>query len=154
MTIDSISIECARNICDRISSSSTSLYNLLSLVLPLLPPGRMMQQQLGNEKTGWAQPLGCPHCKPWFESLSQLEKIKIPAKLSSRKQPQDPCMHVFSDASKSGYGVMAYGTWPTSEQAVIRQGRGGRATDGFYTKARVNGCSVGGKSDEDAKRFL
>ena len=101
-----------------ILSSVSSLYDPLGFVAPWLLPGKLLLQRLCKKRMDWDQPLDRDDLKEWEQwllSLSRLGEIRIPRPLPRMKTDREMELHLFSDASESGYGVVAYGLWNTPD---------------------------------------
>ncbi|MBM6549259.1 hypothetical protein, partial [Streptococcus dysgalactiae] len=112
-------------------SSISSLYDPLGLVAPWLLPGKILLQRLCRKGMGWDQPLDEDDQQTWNEwlqTLSRLGEISILRPLPPTASNRDVQIHLFSDASEAGYGVVAYGLWKTLD---VRQ------CQILFAKARV-----------------
>ena len=98
-------------------SSVSSLYDPIGFVSPWLLPGKILLQQLCRKGSEWDEPLGEQDRKEWADWVGNLAcagEIEIPRPLPRAVPGVRPELHVFSDASETGYGAVAYGYWRSS----------------------------------------
>ena len=115
-----------------ILSAVASLYDPLGLVSPWLLPGKILLQRLCRKKIEWDATLEEEDHRDWndwLKVLSQLGGIRIARRVSCTRELHNAYLHLFSDASESGYGVVAYGSW-------IERGSHRRSSL-LFAKARV-----------------
>ena len=97
-----------------ILSTISTIYDPLGFLAPAVLPAKKILQDLCREKhIGWDDDI--PHdmlirWQQWLSSISLLESVKIDRclKPSRLHQENSTGLHVFSDASSSGYGSAAY----------------------------------------------
>jgi hypothetical protein len=96
-----------------ILSVVSSLFDPMGLVSPVTLPAKAIIQDLCKLKLGWDDPIPADcteNWKTWLSKLSCLEDIRvdrcIQGNLKGKIVATD--LHVFSDASESGYGACAY----------------------------------------------
>ena len=95
-------------------SMIASLYDPLGLVSPfILPAKRILQQICQAKDLGWDDniPDDCiQRWEKWLDELPLLESLTIPRciKPNDFGEVKERQLHVFSDASSTGYGVAAY----------------------------------------------
>ena len=96
-----------------ILSCVSSLYDPLGLVAPILLPAKMLLQGFCRQNLGWDDKISegdLKRWRDWLESLSSLHGLRItrcvtPVDSVSGMQPE---LHMFSDASETGYGIACY----------------------------------------------
>ncbi|XP_064098069.1 uncharacterized protein LOC135209292 [Macrobrachium nipponense] len=97
-----------------ILSIVSSIYDPLGFAAPFVLPAKQILQDLCKETTlTWDDEVPDDHqrrFKQWISEAPNLQKITIPRCLKLPQQAKDTVfqMHVFSDASASGYGAVAY----------------------------------------------
>lgn len=92
---------------------SSSVYNPLRFLAPVVLPAKIMLQELCRRNFGWDETV--PHkilhdWTRWFKELNALSKFKVescvkPISCESYIHAQ---VHHFSDASEQGYGTVTY----------------------------------------------
>ncbi|WP_239110332.1 hypothetical protein [Streptococcus dysgalactiae] len=113
-------------------SSVSSLYDPLGFVAPWILPVKILLQQLCRKKMDWDQVLEEDDhkvWKDWLHSLSRLGEISIPRPLPQIETYRNMELHLFSDASEAGYGVVAYG---------LRNTPDGQKCQILFAKSRVS----------------
>ena len=97
-----------------ILSTMSSLYNPLGLVSPVLLPAKKILQDLCKDKSlDWDDEVDTEHRANWERWLQELESLRG---LNIRRCIKPPAfgnviskqLHIFSDASTTGYGCSAY----------------------------------------------
>lgn len=101
-----------------ILSSASSLYDPLGLVAPMLLPAKLLLQDLCRRRLDWDNEIPPGDIRRWQEWLSDLKYLKllrIPRcmKPDTAVNEELPELHLFSDASESGYGIACYLRYPT-----------------------------------------
>ena len=101
-----------------ILSSASSLYDPLGLVAPMLLPAKLLLQDLCRRRLDWDMEISAEDVRRWHEWLSELKylkSLKIPrcTKPDATVAEKTPELHLFSDASETGYGVVCYLRYPT-----------------------------------------
>ena len=92
--------------------TTASLYDPLGLVAPVTLVPKLVQQELCRLQLDWDDEIGADKTeavKKWKEATANLSTIKLPR--SFQPGPSSLCdqeLHIFSDASESAYGVVAY----------------------------------------------
>jgi hypothetical protein len=92
---------------------TASLYDPLGFVAPVVLTAKQVLQQLCNEKIGWDNPLPADlraGWEKWLKSLPSLNDVWIARCFFpwGRSACAEAKMHVFCDASSTGYGAVAY----------------------------------------------
>jgi hypothetical protein len=90
-----------------------SLFDPLGMVCPVLLPTKLLLQDLNKQGYGWDQELSEDLIRRYRvckASLPTLGSIRIPRCLKpiNAVSTEHPELHLFSDASESGYGAVAY----------------------------------------------
>ncbi|XP_068204556.1 uncharacterized protein [Palaemon carinicauda] len=91
-----------------------SIYDPLGFAAPFVLLAKQILQDLCKETNlAWDDEVPDDHqrrFKQWISEVPNLQKITIPRRLKLPQQAKDTTfqMHVFSDASTSGYGAVAY----------------------------------------------
>ena len=89
-----------------------SIYDPLGFIAPVIFPGKRLLQEVCREGLGWDCPLPSSFhtaWSNWHETLSQLSPIAVPrCYLPTGATVTDTELHVFSDASETGYGTVGY----------------------------------------------
>lgn len=96
-----------------ILSVASSVYDPLGFLAPLLLPIKLILRELCKEKRGWDEEISEQSRRTWLRWLSDLDKLSElsvsrcvkPASFGPTESAQ---IHLFSDASQDGYGVVAY----------------------------------------------
>lgn len=102
-----------------ILSAVSSLFDPLGYMSPLLLSAKLLLQGLCRRKVRWDEKLSdaeqCEWAK-WLKSMESLGEARIPrcAKPLGCNSTQ-PELHVFSDASEVGYGIVVYERWPVGD---------------------------------------
>ena len=114
-------------------SCISSLYDPLGVASPWLLPGKMLLQSLCKLSLGWDDVIPETYLQSWdkwFASLQSVGSFRIDRCMCPpwEYDAHNVSLHVFSDASESGYGVAAY--------AVFRNGQSSHSTI-VFGKARV-----------------
>ena len=92
-------------------SVSSSVYDPLRFLAPVLLPAKIMLQELCRRNFGWDVPSDIlHHWARWMEELDMLLEFKVercnkPKGFGNITHAQ---LHHFSDASESGYGTVTY----------------------------------------------
>ena len=95
-------------------SVTAALYDPLGFVAPVILPAKQLLQKLCVEGKEWDEPLSNEHqssWETWLASLPELSALSInrhffPAQ--SEMTPSNTELHVFCDASSTGYGAVMY----------------------------------------------
>ncbi|KAK4468963.1 hypothetical protein MN116_000099 [Schistosoma mekongi] len=96
-----------------IMSVVSSLFDPLGLISPTCLPAKQLLQKLCKARLGWDQPL-CESdvvvWKEWIDFMRRLGSVTVNRSLKREGFDDEAKMelHVFSDASESGYGTVAY----------------------------------------------
>ena len=94
----------------KVLSLACQLFDPLGLVLPVTVLARLFLAELWDEKFGWDQPLPSPKIKTWMnieKELSAASQFEFSRWIAfDSNQPVN--LHVFTDASKSVIGSVAY----------------------------------------------
>ena len=99
----------------KVLSIASQLFDPLGLVLPVTIPGRLFLAELWDAKFGWDQPLPLSKVKVWLaieKELSAVSQFAFP-RWNNFDSNQPVYLHVFTDASKSVIGSVAYLTQGT-----------------------------------------
>ncbi|XP_046551822.1 uncharacterized protein LOC124261551 [Haliotis rubra] len=97
-----------------ILSMVSSLYDPLGLVAPVLLPAKRILQDLCKDKDlGWDDNIGMEFAGRWTNWLQEVEMLKGLTVRRCVKPPDfgdvlSQLLHIFSDASSTGYGCSAY----------------------------------------------
>ncbi|CAH8572859.1 unnamed protein product [Schistosoma guineensis] len=95
-----------------ILSSVASLYDPLGLVAPFILPMKQLLQRLGKLGLGWDEEIPNEESKRWLEILSEFQRVENVSFPRCVLFPQSDRslleLHIFSDASETGYGAVAY----------------------------------------------
>ena len=96
-----------------------SLFDPLGMIAPIILYPRIILQQLWQEALGWDDPMPEAYksrWQTWLAQFSTVEDIPIP-RCYDVQQRTDVQMHVFTDASEVGYGMVAYLRFTSSTDA-------------------------------------
>ena len=99
----------------KVLSIASQLFDPLGLVLPVTIPARLFLAELWDAKFGWDQPLPLSKAKVWLaieKELSTVSQFAFPRWINFDSN-QPVYLHVFTDASKSVIGSVAYLTQGT-----------------------------------------
>ena len=96
-----------------ILSLTSSVYDPLGFVVPVVLPAKKLLQDLCREKRGWDDPISDGHGKTWEKWKSQLAKLSMitvdrsvrPAGFGDLKTAE---LHNFVDTSQVAYGAVSY----------------------------------------------
>ncbi|TNN06405.1 Gag-Pol polyprotein [Schistosoma japonicum] len=96
-----------------IMSVVSSLFDPLGLISPTCLPAKQLLQKLCRAKLGWDQPLCESDVAAWEVWVNFMRRLgSVTVNRSLKKEGFDDEskteLHVFSDASESGYGAVAY----------------------------------------------
>ena len=94
----------------KVLSLASQLFDPLGLVLPVTVLARLFLAELWDEKFGWDQPLPSPKMKTWMnieKELSAASQFEF-SRWIAFDSNQPVSLHVFTDASKSVIGSVAY----------------------------------------------
>ncbi|CAH8494788.1 unnamed protein product [Dicrocoelium dendriticum] len=96
-----------------ILSTISSMFDPLGLVCPLLLPAKVLLQKLCRRGLGWDDPLQPSdeqEWKQWINHTLSIGQLSVPRCVlrSIETSEQRAQLHIFSDASEIGYGVVAY----------------------------------------------
>ena len=91
----------------------SSIFDPLGLVSPFVLKGRKILQQLCEQNIKWDEPVdetAAESWEYWKANIQRLCDIKIPRCLRKKgsMKIKHTSLHYFSDASETGYGVVAY----------------------------------------------
>ena len=92
-------------------SVSSSLFDPLGLVSPVVLEARLLLRSLCQGGLGWDDPIPFSEAvrwKQWREGLALLEKLKIPRSFKPVSEVRSVQMHVFADASSYARGCVCY----------------------------------------------
>ena len=89
------------------------IFDPLGLASPFVLKGRKILQQLCEQNVKWDEPIDEPAAESWEywkANIQRLCDIKIPRCLRKKgcMKIKHTSLHYFSDASETGYGVVAY----------------------------------------------
>ena len=105
----------------QVLSKVASLYDPLGMVAPATLFAKCLLQRLCNLGLDWDDDIPeeeALNWHKWTEELSQLEALRVPRCISAQYPATRIELHVFSDASTSGYGACAYLFFSGSEGSV------------------------------------
>lgn len=88
----------------------SQIYDPLGLLAPAVIMSKILLQQLWLSKLDWDDPIGDHIAESWhrfIDSLKYLHTIKIP-RFVRGEHTQHTELHIFTDASESGFGSCAY----------------------------------------------
>ncbi|CAH8595656.1 unnamed protein product [Schistosoma guineensis] len=96
-----------------ILSTISSLFDPLGLIAPIYLPAKQLLQNLCKTRIGWDQPPSDSVVSSWNEWVTfvrRLGTISVPRSIinGNRKNFKAIELHLFCDASESGYGAVAY----------------------------------------------
>ena len=103
-------------------SDVSSLFDPLGLVGPVLLPARRLLQELVHAELGWDEILpadAAARWRQWRTQLSALRRVKIPRCYTRGGERTSVQLHVFTDASETGYGACAYVRVESSEGVCV-----------------------------------
>ena len=94
-------------------SVTSSVFDPLGLLAPVILPAKKLLQDLCKLKLGWDDPIGeeeLTKWKRWLSGLPELSKIRVerciqPSDFGDIKHAQ---LHHFADASQIAYGAVSY----------------------------------------------
>ena len=91
----------------------SSIFDPLGLISSFVLKGRKILQQLCEQNVKWDEPFDEPAAESWEywkANIQKLFEIKIPRCLRKKgcMKIKRTSLHYFSDASETGYGVVAY----------------------------------------------
>ena len=93
-------------------STFSSLYDPFGLVCPVVLEAKQIMQRLWKARIDWDEPISATESAKWEKwkaKLSELASVEIPrCYLSSTTNAVEITLHLFSDASESGYGMCSY----------------------------------------------
>ena len=94
-------------------SCVSSLYDPLGFVSPILLSAKQLLQELCRRKFGWDEEVDDDinqSWRQWLDNVKKLSDVRIRRclKPSDAIECEAPELHVFSDASERGYGVVTY----------------------------------------------
>lgn len=100
-------------------SCVSALFDPLGLVSPLLMPAKILLQTLCKKGLGWDETLSREDQEIWdcwVDSMQNVQQIFISRciKPSTDNWGLSPQLHLFCDASESGYGAVAYARYNSS----------------------------------------
>nr|XP_055065256.1 uncharacterized protein LOC129447515 [Misgurnus anguillicaudatus] len=94
-------------------SITSSIYDPLGFLAPLILPSRLLLQELCKRSIGWDDEMPQSFSRQWSEWLQDLHKLSM-VKIDRCIKPKDfgevknAQLHHFSDASQCGYGTVSY----------------------------------------------
>ena len=95
-----------------ILSATSSVYDPIGFLSPVILTSKMLLQELWKEDFHWDENLPDPLLevwKGWSESLMNLADLRIPRCFNGLiVRPRDRRLHVFADASERGFGAVVY----------------------------------------------
>lgn len=106
-----------------ILSCVASIYDPLGFVAPMTLPARCLLQELCKASFGWDVALPAVHVTRWLQWLSNINSagtIRVPRYLGLSKTNSGIQLHMFSDASDTGYGAAGYLRVVTDGSVVCR----------------------------------
>lgn len=110
---------------------SSRIFDPLGFLGPTVLSLKMLFQKLWEAEIGWDQEVPDEVKGAWLitiEGLKELERLKIPRWLGTGAEEAKPAeLHIFGDASKKGYGTVAY----------IREERDGKIETRFLCSKTV-----------------
>ena len=91
----------------------SSIFDPLGLVSPFVLKGRKILQQLCEQNVKWDEPIDEPAAESWEYCKANIQRlcdIKIPRYFRKKgcMKINHSSLNYFSDASETGYGVVAY----------------------------------------------
>lgn len=95
-------------------SAVASIFDPLGCIAPVILTAKILMQEIWRQGISWDDPLPeqiLREWQNWCASIEGLEKIGIPRCLRPKAFCSDQTriqLHVFSDASKNGYGAVGY----------------------------------------------
>ncbi|GAA48007.1 hypothetical protein CLF_101070, partial [Clonorchis sinensis] len=101
-----------------------SLFDPLGLVAPVCLTAKQLLQELCKAGLGWDSPVSEDHSIRWHSWLNLVKSIGV-VRYPRCLSPDDfvgvcnPELHVFSDASETGYGVAAYARFVSNDGRVV-----------------------------------
>ena len=94
-----------------ILSTVSAVYDPLGFGAPFVLPAKVLLQDLCRLKLGWDEPIPEPHLRRWnrwCEELKELKEFSVPRSVTPEGDVQSCQLHMFSDASETGYGAVGY----------------------------------------------
>ena len=96
-----------------ILSMTSSVYDPLGLVSPVIVPAKKLLQDLCQQKIGWDDEIALEELtrwKSWISGLPKLSQVAIPRHLrpADLSEVRSCHLHHFADASQVAYGAVAY----------------------------------------------
>ena len=94
----------------KVLSIASHLFDPLGLVLPVTIVARLFIAKLWDEKYCWDQPLPPPKLKAWLnieKELNTVSRLQF-SRWAEFNSSEPVYLHVFTDASKSVIGAVAY----------------------------------------------
>ena len=89
----------------------SAVYDPLGFGAPFILPAKILLQDLCRIKLGWDDQIPEVYLRKWnqwCEQLEQLRAFSVPRSLTRNAPTLEKQLHLFADASESGYGVAAY----------------------------------------------
>jgi len=115
-------------------STLAKCYDPLGVVAPFTILGKMLFQEAINEEGGWDTPLSedlKKRANAWRLGISDLLEIRVRRWVANDDTTDSvPDLHIFSDASKVGYGFCVY-------RRAVNETTGEVSVANMYSKARI-----------------
>ena len=92
-------------------STVSAVYDPLGFGAPFIMPAKILLQDLCRLKLGWDEAVPDAHERrwsQWCEELNDLREFCVPRSVTAQGQILSCQLHLFADASESGYGAVAY----------------------------------------------
>ena len=94
-----------------ILSTVSAVYDPLGFGAPFILPAKVLLQDLCRLKLGWDDQIPDAHLKRWnrwCEELQELREFNVPRSVTPECDVLSCQLHMFGDASESGYGAVGY----------------------------------------------
>jgi hypothetical protein len=108
----------------KVLSKYSGHFDPMGVSSPIVVPARLCYQKLCRGKKDWDEPLDpqeIPEWFKWLEGLTRLHEIKVDRCLCPLgMQGTDVQLHIFTDASGSAYGAVAYVRSEREGQVTVR----------------------------------
>ena len=94
-----------------ILSTVSAVYDPLGFGAPFVMPAKVLLQDLCRLKLGWDDPVPDAHLKrwrQWCQELNDLREFSVPRSVTVPGKLLSCQLHMFADASESGYGAAGY----------------------------------------------
>ncbi|XP_067045816.1 uncharacterized protein [Acropora muricata] len=106
-----------------ILSTTSSVYDPLGLVSPVIVPAKKLLQDLCQQKIGWNDEIALEelaHWRSWISGLPKLSQVAIPRHLKPADfgEVRSCHLHHFADASQVVYGAVAYVRFESANRQI------------------------------------